>query len=146
MREAAHHIRKGIINALDSQITINGSTVPVFNRVPINQSEPFIKVSTSSSDEVDENKTSFTNELIIRIESVTSFLADNGGEYDSNLIVDEILNLVRTRSDSYIDLSSNNFKIYSTKVDSIRYFEDLDAEKTYYRAIIEMAYKVQKTS
>ena len=145
MNEAAHHIRKGIIDALDSQITINGSTVPIFNRVPMNQDEPFVKVSTLSSDEVDENKTSFTNEIIIQIEAVTSFLSDNGGEYDSNLIVDEILNTIRTRSDSYIDLSSNNFKIYSTKVDSVRYFEDLYSEKTYYRAIVEMAFKVQKT-
>lgn len=145
MNEAAHHIRKGIIDALDSQITINGSTVPIFNRVPMNQDEPFVKVSTLSSDEVDENKTSFTNEIIIQIEAVTSFLSDNGGEYDSNLIVDEILNTIRTRSDSYIDLSSNNFKIYSTKVDSVRYFEDVYSEKTYYRAIVEMAFKVQKT-
>lgn len=145
MREAAHHIRKGIIDKLDSQITIDGSTVPIFNRVPINQDEPFIKVSTLSVDEINENKTSFTNEVIIRIEAVTSFFSDNGGEYDSNLIVDEILNLIRTRPDSYIDLSSENFKVYGVNVDSIKYFEDLELDKTYFRAIIEMAFKVQKT-
>ena len=144
MRESAHHIRKGIIDALDGQITINGTSVPILNRVPLNQSEPFIKVSTVSTNEVDENKTSFTNEVLIRIEAITSFFSDNGGEYDSNLIVDDILNLIRTRSNSYIDLSSNNFKVYGTNVDSVRYFEDMEDEKTYFRAIIEMVFKIQK--
>lgn len=145
MREAAHHIRKGIIDKLENQITINGSTVPIFNRVPINQEEPFIKVSTLSVDEIDENKTSFTNEVIIRVEVITSFFSDNGGEYDSNLIVDEVLNLIRTRPDSYIDLSSNNFKIYGVNLDSTKYFEDLEIDKTYFRAILEISFKVQKT-
>ena len=144
MREASHHIRKGIIDALDSQITIDGSTVPIFNRVPINQDEPFIKVSTITVDEVDQNKTSFTNEVLIRIEAVTSFYSDNGGEYHSNLIVDDILNLIRTRSDSYIDLSSDNFKVYGTELQQVRYFEDLEVDKTYFRAIIEMLFKVEK--
>ena len=145
MREAAHHIRKGIIDKLENQITINGSTVPIFNRVPINQEEPFIKVSTLSVDEIDENKTSFTNEVIIRVEVITSFFSDNGGEYDSNLIVDDVLNLIRTRPDSYIDLSSNNFKIYGVNLDSTKYFEDLEIDKTYFRAILEISFKVQKT-
>jgi len=144
MREAAHHIRKAIIDKLDSQITIDGATVPILNRVPINQDEPFIKVSTLSVDEINENKTSFTNEVIIRIEAITSFFSDNGGEYHTNLIVDDILNLIRTQPNSYIDLSSDNFNVYGVNLDSVKYFEDLELDKTYFRAIIEMSFKVQK--
>lgn len=144
MREASHHIRKGIIDALDSQITVNGSFVPVFNRVPFDQEEPFIKVSTITVDEIDENKTSFTNEVTISIDVLTSFYSDNGGEYQSNIIVDEILNLIRTRSDSYFDLSAENFKVYGVKLNRTRYFEEYEDDKTYFRAIIEMLFKIEK--
>lgn len=144
MREAFHHIRKAFIDRLTDAITINGSYVPVYNRVPTNTNTPFIKIYSYLQDEIDQNQSSFTTECLTRIECVTSFFGDDGGEYQLNQIVDGVLNLIRTRSGGYIDLSSNNFNVYTTTIERIRYFEDLENNETYFRAIIEVSNRVEK--
>lgn len=144
MREAFHHIRKAFIDRLTDAITINGSYVPVYNRVPTNTNTPFIKIYSYLQDEIDQNQSSFITECLTRIECVTSFFGDDGGEYQLNQIVDGVLNLIRTRSGGYIDLSSNNFNVYTTTIERIRYFEDLENNETYFRAIIEVSNRVEK--
>lgn len=144
MREAFHHIRKAFIDRLTDAITISGSYVPVYNRVPTNTNTPFIKIYSYLQDEIDQNQSSFTTECLTRIECVTSFFGDDGGEYQLNQIVDGVLNLIRTRSGGYIDLSSDNFNVYTTTIERIRYFEDLENNETYFRAIIEVSNRVEK--
>ncbi len=42
MLEAIHYVRKAIIAKLNNNITIDGSIVPIYGRVPTNASYPFI--------------------------------------------------------------------------------------------------------
>lgn len=144
MTEALHHIRKAIIDRLTDAITINGSYVPVYNRVPSSASEPYIKVNSVSNNEIDQNTTSFNSECLTRIEVVTAFTSDDGGELQSNQIVSEVLNLIRTRSGGYYDLSSDNFKVYTCTNEGTTYLEDDLSDKTYFRAIIEISNRVEK--
>ena len=71
MLEAIHYIRRGIIAKLTNAVTINGAVVPVFNRIPTNSTYPAIRVYSLSSDEADQNQTSFITETITRIECIT---------------------------------------------------------------------------
>lgn len=144
MNEALHHIRKAIISALSGQISINGSNVPIYNRVPESASEPFVKVYSVSNSEVDQNRSSFNSVCITRVEVVTAFDGDAGGELQCNQIVDSVLNLLRKRSADYFDLSANNFKVYTSINEGVTYFEDDLSDKTYFRAIIELSNRVQK--
>ncbi len=144
MNEALHFIRKAIIDRLTDAITINGSYVPIYNRVPSSASEPYIKVSSISSNEIDNNTTSFNSQCITRIEAVTAFNSDDGGELQSNQIVSEVLNLIRTRSSGYYDLSSDGFKVYTSINENTTYLEDDLQDKTYFRAIMEISNRVEK--
>jgi hypothetical protein len=144
MTEALHYIRKAIIDRLTDAITINGSYVPVYNRVPSSVSEPYIKVSSISNNEIDQNATSFNTECITRIEVVTAFTSDDGGELQSNQIVSEVLRLIRTRSSGYYDLSGDNFNVYTCTNENTTYFEDDLQDKTYFRAIIEISNRLEK--
>lgn len=144
MNEALHFIRKAIIDRLTDAITINGSYVPIYNRVPSSASEPYIKVSSISSNEIDNNTTSFNSQCITRIEVVTAFNSDDGGELQSNQIVSEVLNLIRTRSSGYYDLSSDGFKVYTSINENTTYLEDDLQDKTYFRAIMEISNRVEK--
>lgn len=142
MREAFHHIRKKFIDALTGNVTINAANVPIYNRVPSTESTPFIRIYSHLMEEIDQNQTSFTSELITKIECITSFEGDDGGEYQLNQIVDQVLDVIRTRTN--VDLSTENFNVYTTTIDRIRYFEDYEEFTTYFRAIIEVSNRVQK--
>ena len=144
MNEALQFIRKAILTRLTDAISIGGSNVPVYNRVPSDASEPYIRVFSVSNNESDFNATSFISECVTRLEVVTAFDSDSGGELQSNQIVSSILNLVRTRSSGYYDLSSDGFKVITCTNGGVTYFEDDLEDKTYFRAIVEISNKIEK--
>ena len=67
MNEAMHHIRAKIYTALNGNITLNSSTVSVFNRVPTNNASPYIWIYSLSTNEIDQNNSSYNMECITRI-------------------------------------------------------------------------------
>lgn len=145
MNESLHFIRQAIINRLTGSVSFNNVDVPIYNRVPTTATEPYIKVFSISNIEVDQNASSFTNLCETRIEVVTTFNGDDGGEYQSNNITDQIINLIRTRSNGYYDLSSNNFNVYTCELESIRYQEEEEEDKTYFKSIITISNRIEKT-
>jgi len=145
MIEAIHFIRQAIITRLTDAITVDGSYVQIYNRVPNNAAEPYVRVYSVDSNEVDQNSDNFMLDCSTRIEVVTSFISDDGGELQSNQIASEILNLIRTRSGNYFDLSAAGFNVYTCTNEGISYLYEDGTEKTYFRAIISISNRVEQT-
>jgi hypothetical protein len=144
MLEAIHFLRKGIIEKLNNSVTLNSATVPVYNRIPTDANYPLIRVYGVSTDESNENQTSFITETITRIECITRFYSDDGGELDTNLMVSQCLNLIRTRSSGYVNLSSNGFNVFTSVNKGVKYLQDDMSDHTYFRAIIEISNKIEQ--
>lgn len=144
MIEAIHFIRKAIITRLTNAITINAANVPVYNRVPNDASEPYIRVYSVDSTEVDQNSDTFMLECATRIEVVTSFIGDDGGELQANQIASDILTLIRTRSGNYFDLSSDGFNVYTCTNEGTSYLYEDGVEKTYFRANLSISNRVEQ--
>jgi hypothetical protein len=144
MKEVIHEVRKALIGKLNGNVTLNGATVPIFNRLPSSATYPLIRIYSVSNDEVDQNRTSYITEVITRLEVITRFSGDSGGELDSNLITDQILQLVRTRSVDYIDLSSDNLRAFTSEVAGINYLTEDGDDFTYFRTIIELSNKIEQ--
>ena len=144
MIEAIHFIRKAIITRLTNAITSNGVTVPIYNRVPNDASEPYIRVYSVDSTEVDQNSDAFMLECTTRIEVVTSFVGDDGGELQANQIASDILTLIRTRSGSYFDLSADGFNVYTCTNQGTSYLYEDGVEKTYFRAILTISNRIEQ--
>jgi hypothetical protein len=145
MKEGIHYIRKAIIGRLTDAVTINGSYVPVYNKVPYDASEPFIKVYSVSSSEDFQNQTSYITDCITNVEVVTAFDGDDGGELQSNQITNQVLQLLRTRSDQYYDLSSDGFNVITCELNNTTYTEEDADDRTYYRAILQMSNRILET-
>jgi|11_taG_2_1085331.scaffolds.fasta_scaffold00400_13 hypothetical protein len=145
MNEALHHLRAVYYTRLNGTITpTGGSPVPAYNRVPSNASEPYIKIYSVGTREIDRTQDSFIINCETRIEVVTGFDGDSGGEIQANEIVDGVINAVRTRSSGYPDLSSSSFNVYTTEIENIQYLEDDFQDKSYFRAIIEISNRIEK--
>jgi len=144
MIEAIHFIRKAIITRLTDAITSNGVTVPIYNRVPNDASEPYIRVYSVDSTEVDQNSDAFMLECTTRIEVVTSFIGDDGGELQANQIASDILALIRTRSGNYFDLSADGFNVYTCTNEGTSYLYEDGVEKTYFRAILTISNRIEQ--
>ena len=144
MKEVIHRIRKALLDKLAGNIVLRGATVPIYNRIPSDATYPFIRIYSVSNDEINQNQTSYLTETITRLEVITRFSGDNGGELDSNLITDEILKIVRTRSADYIDLDEQGFNVFSSTVAGINYLTEDGDDYTYFRTIIELSNKIQQ--
>jgi hypothetical protein len=141
MREVIHRIRKAIIDKLNGSVELRGSQVPIYGRVPTDATYPFVRVYSVSNNEVDQNQSTYNMEVITRIEVVTRFESDSGGELDCNLIVDECLSLLRTRSADYFNLSEQGFNVYTSENEGISYLEDDFTDHTYF---IELSNRVEQ--
>lgn len=137
-------IRKAIIDRLTNAVSYNGNYVPVYNRVRSNASFPYIWVYSVSEDESDFNQSSFITQTITRIEVVTRYSGDAGGELAANQITSQILNLIRTRSNGYFDLSAQGFDVFTCVCEGMDYYVDEDDDYTYYRCIMEISNKIQQ--
>ena len=144
MLEAIHYLRKAILEKLNGEVLINNQALPIYNRVPSNAVAPYIIVYSVSNKEIDQNQSSLTMELLTRVEVVTRFVGDNGGELDCNLAISKILSLLRTRSAGYLDLSEYGFKVYTSVNEGVTYLTDDLKDHTYYRAILELSNRVEQ--
>jgi hypothetical protein len=143
MLEAIHYLRKAIIEKLTGQVLLSNQALPVYNRVPSNAVAPYILVYSVSNNEVDQNQSTLTMELLTRVEVVTRFNGDDGGELDCNLAISKILSLLRTRSAGYLDLTEAGFKVYTSVNEGVTYLTDDLKDHTYYRAILELSNRVE---
>jgi len=75
---------------------------------------------------------------------VTRFSSNDGGELDVNLMADQCLEQLRTRSANYINLVSDGFNVYTTVNEGVKYLEDDLSDFTYFRAIIELSNKIEQ--
>lgn len=144
MKEVIHRVRKALLDKLNGNVTLRGATVPIYNRIPSNATYPFIRIYSVSNDEVDQNRTSYITETITRLEVITRFSGDSGGELDSNLITDAILQIVRTRSADYINIDDEGFNVFTSTVAGINYLTEDSDDFTYFRTIIELSNRIEQ--
>jgi hypothetical protein len=144
MNEIVHHIRKAFLDRLSGNISVGGIDVSIYNVIPRNASYPLIRVYSVSNDEIDLNRSSFNVEASLRLEVITRFDGNSGGELQCNQIVDEVLNQIRTRSAGYIDLSANGWNVYAITNNGVNYLEDDFDDHTYFRAVVNINVKAQK--
>ena len=142
MKDPARFIRQKIITALSGNITYDGSAVPVYGTVPSTTGFPYIRVYGVNTVEVDQNRSSFTTEVTTRIEAVSRFITDDGGELTTNSLISDCLNLLRVRSGNYVNLSGDGFKVYTSVIGNINYLREDTKNNTYYRAILELENRV----
>jgi hypothetical protein len=135
MLDPIRYIRLNIISALTGTVTnpSGGGYISVYNRVPSNSVYPFIRVYGLSTNAIDDNQSKYNVECITRVEVVTRFDGDSGGDLDANNIMSQITDL----------LISN---CYAVQNSGIQYLEEDLSDHTYFRAILELSNKVEQTN
>tara|TARA_R100001460_G_scaffold44151_1_gene80743 strand:- start:3553 stop:3993 length:441 start_codon:yes stop_codon:yes gene_type:complete len=146
MKDPIKFIRKKILDTCSGSVTLDGSNVLFYNRVPSNANYPYVRVYGLSTSQIDDNQSKYNVECITRIEVVTRFLGDVGGDLDANDIMTQIMNLLITKNQSGFDLSADNFNCYSVTNNGVTYLQDDLTDHTYFRAILELSNKVEQIS
>jgi len=143
MIEIVQEVRKKLIEKIEGNVTYNSSDVPIYNFTPKNQATPYIRIYTIDSNEINFNLSTYILEVNIRIDVITSFDGDGGGELQANQIISQVLNQTRTRTSGYIDLTSNNANVISVINNGVRYIEQYDKDRSYVIANLDLQFKIE---
>ena len=146
MKDVGELIRQKLYERLSGAIVIDLQEVPVFDSASVLATaiEPYILLSTFVSTELSEgSKEAYGQEVSVLIEIGTRFDNSFGGKLLSDRISNEVMELVRTRQDGYLDLSPDWYVI-RTLMESTNTLEQLIDTGVLVRRLIRFTFKIQQ--
>ena len=146
MKDVGELIRQKLYERLSGAIVIDLQEVPVFDSASVlaAATEPYILLSTFASTELLEgSKQSYGQEVSVLIEVGTRFDNSFGGKLLSDRISNEVMELVRTRQDGYLDLLPDWYVI-TTLLESTNTIEQLIDTGVLVRRLIRFTFKIQQ--
>ena len=146
MKDVGELIRQKLYERLSGAIVIDLQEVPVFDSASVlaAATEPYILLSTFVSTELSEGtKEAYGQEVSVLIEVGTRFDNSFGGKLLSDRISNEVIELVRTRQDGYLDLLPDWYVI-RTLMESTNTLEQLVDTGVLVRRLIRFTFKIQQ--
>lgn len=146
MKDVGELIRRKLYERLSGAIVIDLQEVPVYDSAAVLAAaiEPYILLSTFVSTELGEgSKESYGQEVSVLIEIGTRFDNSYGGKLLSDRISNEVIELVRTRQDGYLDLMPDWYVI-RTLMESTNTLEQLIDTGVLVRRLIRFTFKIQQ--
>tara|TARA_R100000700_G_C3111047_1_gene104034 strand:+ start:97 stop:531 length:435 start_codon:yes stop_codon:yes gene_type:complete len=143
MKDPSFVVRKGLFDVLNGNITYDSSNVPVYNVVPDNATYPYIIIYSLSSTDIEQNKEHYITDVETRLEVVTRFSSSSGGQLQANQIINSISQLIILKS-GLLNLSSDNYNVYSQTNNGISYLTEDLPDHTYYRGVLSMSVKLEQ--
>ena len=145
MKDPSYLIRKKVFEALNNNITISGTLYPVYNVVPSNVVYPYIYIYSLDANTIEDNQQKYVQLVTTRVEVVTAFDTNTGGQLNCNLAMNEIIQLLISKA-SFINLSSDNFNVYAAESNGITYVTEDTETYTLYRGILSFQNQVEQTT
>ena len=130
MKDADYILRKAYTTALKGNVSYNGKTVPLYDRVPNNANPPWIKFGSQATID-DSQKDSYTTERLMTLEIHTAFI-QKGGKKQADLISNQILQLI---IDQPLD-GSPDFTFHEQRLESLDHVEDITPDRYIYNKIL----------
>ena len=118
---------------------------PVYNVVPSNVVYPYIYIYSLDANTIEDNQQKYVQLVTTRVEVVTAFDTNTGGQLNCNLAMNEISQLLISKT-SFFNLSSDNFNVYAAQSNGISYLTEDTDTYTLYRAILSFQNQVEQTS
>jgi len=146
MKDVGELIRRKLYERLNGAIVIDLQEVRVYDSASVlaEAYEPYILLSTFTSTELLEgSKQSYGQEVSVLIEVGTRFDNSFGGKLLSDRISNEVMELVRTRQDGYLDLLPDWYVI-RTLMESTNTLEQLVDTGVLVRRLIRFTFKIQQ--
>ncbi len=145
MKDPSYLIRKKVFDALDGNITISGSLYSVYNVIPSNANYPYIYIYSLDANTIEDNQQKYIQMVTTRIEVVTAFDTNTGGQLNCNKAMNEITQLIISKT-SFFDLSSDNFNVFAAQSNGITYITEDTDTYTLYRGVLSFQNQVEQTS
>jgi hypothetical protein len=137
MENSIQFIRKLFYDTLNGNVSLSGSTLPIYNRVPSTATYPYIFIYSEEESSSNFNKSKFISTVITKIEVVIRYSGNAGGELQIQNIVSDIQELIKPLISTQLDLSGRDRNVITNKINNVTYLRTDLKDHYYQRAIIE---------
>ena len=130
MKDPDYILRQAYTTALKGNVTNNGKTVPVYDRVPNDAKTPWIKIGSMVTGN-DQDKDNYNTQVLLALEIHTAFIR-GGGKRQGDLISNQVLQLIIG-----VQLSGSPDFIFSEqRLESKDFVEDIAPDRYIYDKIL----------
>jgi hypothetical protein len=130
MKDADFVLRKAYTDAIKGNVSYNGKTIPLYDRVPNDAKPPWIKFGSFATID-SSDKDAFTTERLVSLEVHTAFIR-GGGKKQADLISNQILQLIIGQA---LD-GSPDFNFLEQRLESLDHVEDITPDRYIYNKIL----------
>ena len=130
MKDPDFILRKAYTTALKGNITHNGKTVPIYDRVPNDVKAPWIKIGSMVTAN-EQDKDHYNTQVLMSLEIHTAFVR-GGGKKQADLISNQVLQLIVGQP---LD-GTPDFNFHEQKLESKDFVEDISPDRYIYNKIL----------
>ena len=127
-KDSTTQLQTAYYTLLNTNVTLSGSAIPVYDEVPSNATYPHIQFADTTL--VDNStKSTFMDEATFSLSVVDRFSLDNGTRSRINSIVDQVKQIIRTRP---VPFNLTDFNVIISVVDNDIFRKEKTDTYTYF--------------
>jgi hypothetical protein len=127
-KDSTTQLQTAYYTLLNTNVTLSGSAIPVYDEVPSNATYPHIQFADTTL--VDNStKSTFMDEATFSLSVVDRFSLDNGTRSRINSIVDQVKQIIRTRP---VPFNLTDFNVIISVVDNDLFRKEKTDTYTYF--------------
>ena len=142
MNLPSEELQKAYFTALNGQLSIGGSNVPVFDVVPPDTDYPYVHLAGMNVVESNFNIDKRITDIITDVDVVTGFDGSFGGKKQAYGISDQVIGIIRKVPGSYLSLSG--FTMLTATLDSAFVREEQNDTHTLFINRLRFRHKIQE--
>lgn len=124
--------------ALNGNISVNSTNIPVYDHVPEDAEPDFIRIGEMTAIEAPD-KSNYGWDVTVLLDVVTDYT----GKKRLQDIINEITKIIRLRSDNLLSLGAS-WNHYKTMVDNMNTLEELTDTGKLYRGLIRFRHEIEE--
>jgi hypothetical protein len=113
-KDSTTELQVAYYTLLNTNVTLSGSPVPIYDEVPANGTYPHIQFNDTTLTD-NSTKTTFMDNVTFSLSVVDRFSLDNGSRANLNNVVNQVKEIIRARP---VPFDLTNFNVISSVVDN----------------------------
>jgi hypothetical protein len=127
-KDSTTQLQTAYYTLLNTNVTLSGSPVPVYDEVPSNGTYPHIQFADTTLTD-NSTKSTFMDNVTFSLSVVDRFSLDNGSRAKLNNVVNQVKEIIRARP---VPFNLNDFNVITSVVDNDIFIKEKTDTYTYF--------------
>ena len=139
-KDSTTELQVAYYTLLNTNVTLSGTPVPVYDEVPANGTYPHIQFNDTTLTD-NSTKTTFMDNVTFSLSVVDRFSLDNGSRANLNSVVNQVKQIIRARP---VPFNLTNFNVINSVVETDLSRKEKTSTYTYFIRELRFRHIIEK--